>query len=222
MFLCCVRGEKEEDTGPKRLKLVVVGDGDCGKTCLLYRFSYDEFFTKYIPTVFEVETKTVYYKEKQVELVMFDTAGQEDYDRLRPFSYNDTDIAIVCFSIDSPDSLDNVMLNWVPEIRYFCGNIPILLVGNKKDLRDAHSTQVLHTDPIEAAEIQMAEKEPASINTIKYDEGLATATKIEAVGYYETSAKLGVGTDALFEAVIRAGMESKVKKSTGLFRFRKT
>jgi GTPase SAR1 family protein len=67
---------------------------------------------------------------------MYDTAGQEDYDRLRPFSYSDTDVMVVCYALDNPDSLANVLLNWVPEVRYFCGNVPVLLVGCKKDLRD--------------------------------------------------------------------------------------
>lgn len=45
---------------------------------------------------------------RQVELALWDTAGQEDYDRLRPLSYPDTDVILMCFSIDSPDSLGEV------------------------------------------------------------------------------------------------------------------
>ena len=70
--------------------------------------------------------------EFQVELALWDTAGQEDYDRLRPLSYPDTDVILMCFSIDSPDSLENIPEKWTPEVKHFCPNVPIILVGNKK------------------------------------------------------------------------------------------
>ena len=69
---------------------------------------------------------------KQVELALWDTAGQEDYDRLRPLSYPNTDVILMCFSIDSPDSLENIPEKWTPEVKHFCPNVPIILVGNKK------------------------------------------------------------------------------------------
>lgn len=65
----------------------------------------------------------------QVELALWDTAGQEDYDRLRPLSYPDTDVILMCFSIDSPDSLENIPEKWTPEVKHFCPNVPIILVG---------------------------------------------------------------------------------------------
>ncbi len=52
--------------------------------------------------------------------------------RLRPLSYPDTDVILMCFSIDSPDSLENIPEKWTPEVKHFCPNVPIILVGNKK------------------------------------------------------------------------------------------
>ena len=55
--------------------------------------------------------------------------------RLRPLSYPDTNVLLLCFSISSPDSLENIPERWVQEIKHFCPNVPVLLVGLKKDLR---------------------------------------------------------------------------------------
>ncbi|KAG7495132.1 transforming [Solea senegalensis] len=99
-----------------RKKLVIVGDGACGKTCLLIVFSKDQFPEVYVPTVFENYVADIEVDSKQVELALWDTAGQEDYDRLRPLSYPDTDVILMCFSIDSPDSLENIPEKWTPEL----------------------------------------------------------------------------------------------------------
>lgn len=66
---------------------------------------------KYVPTVFEnYITQTTHQPSgKTVELALWDTAGQEEYDRLRPLSYPETDLLLVCFAIDCPNSLENVM-----------------------------------------------------------------------------------------------------------------
>lgn len=73
-------------------------------------------------------------------MALWDTAGQEDYDRLRPLSYPDTDVILICFSIDEPDSLENIPEKWTPEVKHFCPNVPIILVANKKDLRFDQAT----------------------------------------------------------------------------------
>uniref|UniRef100_A0A2K6SA31 Ras homolog family member C n=1 Tax=Saimiri boliviensis boliviensis TaxID=39432 RepID=A0A2K6SA31_SAIBB len=82
-----------------RKKLVIVGDG----ACLLIIFSKDQFLEVYVPTVFENYIADVEVDCKQVELALWDTAGQDDYDRQRPLSYPDTDVILMCFSINSPD-----------------------------------------------------------------------------------------------------------------------
>ncbi|MEE6513019.1 hypothetical protein FKM82_020441 [Ascaphus truei] len=88
-----------------RKKLVIVGDGGCGKTCLLIVFNGDEFPESRIPTVFDNYVADIEVDGKLVELALCDTAGQEDYNRLRTLSYSDTDVILMCFSIDNPDSL---------------------------------------------------------------------------------------------------------------------
>ena len=69
-------------------------------------------------------------------LGLFDTAGQEDYDRLRPLSYPQTDVFLVCFSVTSPASFENVKEKWFPEVHHHCPGVPCLIVGTQVDLRD--------------------------------------------------------------------------------------
>jgi len=70
-----------------------------------------------------------------IELTLWDTAGQEDYDRLRPLSYPGSDVVVICFSVDRPESLNNVEGAWAAEVKHFCRGVPVILVGNKTDLR---------------------------------------------------------------------------------------
>ncbi|KAG7199761.1 hypothetical protein KM043_000428 [Ampulex compressa] len=181
-----------------RKKLVIVGDGACGKTCLLIVFSKDQFPEVYVPTVFENYVADIEVDSKQVELALWDTAGQEDYDRLRPLSYPDTDVILMCFSIDSPDSLENIPEKWTPEVKHFCPNVPIILVGNKKDLRN---------DPNTIKELGKMKQEP-----VKPEEGRAMAEKINAFAYLECSAKSKEGVREVFETATRAALQVKKKK----------
>ncbi|TPP61189.1 Rho gtp-binding protein rhoc [Fasciola gigantica] len=181
-----------------RKKLVIVGDGACGKTCLLIVFSKDQFPEVYVPTVFENYVADIDIDDKRVELALWDTAGQEDYDRLRPLSYPDTDVILMCFSIDSPDSLENIPEKWTPEVKHFCQNVPIILVGNKKDLRNDEATK---------NELRRMKMEP-----VKLEEGKAMAEKIGALAYLECSAKTKEGVREVFEFATRAALQTRKKK----------
>ncbi|CAL8135166.1 unnamed protein product [Orchesella dallaii] len=181
-----------------RKKLVIVGDGACGKTSLLIQFSKNQFPEFYAPTVFENYVADIDVDGKQVELQLWDTAGQEDYDRLRPLSYPETDVLLMCFSIDSPDSLQNIPEKWSPEVKHFCPNVPIILVGNKKDLR---------SDPETIDQLAKSLQEP-----VKYNDGYEMAEKVGAFAYLESSAKTGEGVREVFEAATRAAIQIKKKK----------
>ena len=174
---------------------MIVGDGACGKTCLLIVFSKGQFPEVYVPTVFENYVADVQVDGRQVELALWDTAGQEDYDRLRPLSYPDSNVVLICFSIDLPDSLDNVQEKWIAEVMHFCQGVPIILVGCKVDLRDNPQTvealRAIGQQPVTGPEAQ------------------SVADKIGASAYYECSAKTGYGVREVFEAATRAALSGK-------------
>uniref|UniRef100_A0A8C8BES4 Rho-related GTP-binding protein RhoD n=1 Tax=Otus sunia TaxID=257818 RepID=A0A8C8BES4_9STRI len=117
------------------VKAIVVGDGGCGKTSLLMSFARGDFPKVYVPTVFEKYTASIHIGSKPVTIHLWDTAGQEDYDRLRPLSYSDTNVVLICFDVTNPHSYDNILTKWYPEVNHFCKGIPVLLVGCKIDLR---------------------------------------------------------------------------------------
>ncbi|ERM98635.1 hypothetical protein AMTR_s00109p00095870 [Amborella trichopoda] len=120
----------------KFIKCVTVGDGAVGKTCMLICYTSNKFPTDYVPTVFDNFSANVIVDGSIVNLGLWDTAGQEDYSRLRPLSYRGADVFVLAFSLLSRASYENVLKKWMPELRRFAPNVPIVLVGTKLDLRD--------------------------------------------------------------------------------------
>ncbi|CAG8518774.1 13101_t:CDS:2 [Acaulospora colombiana] len=137
---------------------------------------------------------------RHVELALWDTAGQEDYDRLRPLSYPDSHVILICFAVDSPDSLDNVQEKWISEVMHFCAGLPIILVGCKKDLR---------FDPKTIEELRKTSQRP-----VTPEEGMGVAQKIGAHKYLECSAKTGEGVREVFEHATRAALLTRKKKKS--------
>ncbi|CAO3662029.1 unnamed protein product [Rhizopus stolonifer] len=150
-----------------RKKLVVVGDGYCGKTCLLHVFQHNEFPEDYVPTVFENYVAIVTLSSgRSIELALWDTAGQEEYDRLRPLCYPETDVVLACFAIDQIQSFENVQDRWIPEMDHFLYNVPRLLVGTKSDLRNnTERINELRTDGRQLITVEQAEHLATRLNT---------------------------------------------------------
>ena len=121
------------------IKLVVVGDGAVGKTCLVSCYVSDDFPTGYIPTVFDAHKGNVTYQGEQQTLIIWDTAGQEDLNKLRLLSYPFTHCFLVCFSLVDAESLENACSTWSTELEeHGPRNCPKILVGTKSDLRDEY------------------------------------------------------------------------------------
>ena len=194
---------------------MIVGDGAVGKTCLLIscalppvapspRLSItphtltahgrradttNAFPEDYIPTVFDNYSANVMVDGKPINLGLWDTAGQEDYDRLRPLSYPQTDVFLVAFSLISRASFENTKQKWYPELKHHCPGVPIICVGTKLDLRSDANTVA-----------KLREKNQTPIST---EEGMDMAKQIGAVKYLECSALTQKGLKNVFDEAIR-------------------
>ena len=159
---------------------------------MLMSYTSNTFPEEHIPTVFDNYTANLMVDGRPISLGLWDTAGQEEYDRLRPLSYPDANVFIICFSLIDPDSFFNVKSKWYPEILHYCSNVPIILVGTKSDLRN--------DIPI----IKRLEKR--RMTPISYTNGLGMMKEISAVRYIECSAKSQHGLKNVFDEAIRVGL----------------
>ncbi|WMV21577.1 hypothetical protein MTR67_014962 [Solanum verrucosum] len=115
------------------IKCVTVGDGAVGKTCMLICYTSNKFPTDYVPTVFDNFSANVVVEGTTVNLGLWDTAGQEDYNRLRPLSYRGADVFVLAFSLVSRASYENILKKWIPELQHYAPGIPVVLAGTKLD-----------------------------------------------------------------------------------------
>ena len=161
-------------------KLTVIGDGGVGKTSLIKKYTKGSFKKEYIKTLGAQFSK---YDEKiensAVKLFFWDIAGQKEFSFMRPTFYKGSKAAIIVFSL-APDEIDDSFKHiseWHEDIKKYCGDIPIVLFGNKMDL---------------------VNDEELDENNVK-----EIVDKRDFLGYYKTSAKTGNGVYKAFQAIIK-------------------
>jgi small GTP-binding protein len=169
----------------QNVKVVVVGNGGAGKTSLLMSAAnplQDLRDVEYLPTVFDLGTVNFIVDDRPVSTGFWDTAGQEDYDRLRPLSYPQTDVFLLCVSPLATSNVDSIQNKWLPELRFYAPNVPILLVETMADVENSDVFDLV---------------------SLAQEEGLAGAAR--------TSAHLREGVDELMQQAIRIGLWHQTK-----------
>jgi len=182
------------------VKVMVVGDGAVGKTCMLISYTTNSFPGEYVPTVFDNYTANTVVEGHPVNLGLWDTAGSGEYDQLRPLSYPGTDVFVICFSLTAPETFDNVKKKWVLEVSHFNPNTPIVLVGTKLDLRDNEDT--------------IASLKENNLAPISYSEAEKLSKEIGASSYVECSALTQKNLSLVFEEACKAVFADHTQKTS--------
>ncbi|XP_045467745.1 ras-like GTP-binding protein RhoL [Harmonia axyridis] len=168
----------------KKIRITVVGDGGIGKTSMLIAYKDKTFDdSQYIPTVFDVYSMTVPINQEDYTIILSDTAGQEEFDKLRKFAYKNVDVFILCYATNERNSFENVRTQWNPEIKHSCPHAKIVLAGTKAD--DVQNSQVLES------------------------EGKKLAKIIKADGFIQNSAKSRYNIDETFAKAISVALSPR-------------
>lgn len=171
-------------------KIVVIGDSAVGKTSLIKKFTQGSFQEDYIETI---GAQLSDYEEElsgnKIKLFFWDIAGQDTFHFLRPAFYQGSRAAIIVYSLENSShgkkSLEHID-EWYNDLKSYCGEIPIILFGNKMDL--------------------------VNVKKLKEKKVQKLIKKLNLIGYYKTSAKTGNGVIEAFHALIKELYEKyKVK-----------
>lgn len=179
------------DTAEMSVKCVLVGDNAVGKTALLVRFTSETFPDSYRPTVFENTGVEVYMDGVQISLGLWDTAGSDNFRQIRPRSYHQADVVLICYSVANPNSLASVLHKWNLEVRENLPKVPVLLVATQTDQRELGVHRASCITPAE---------------------GRRVAQEIHAKGYVECSALSNRGVQQVFEYAVRTVVNQARKR----------
>ncbi|KAI1635739.1 ras family-domain-containing protein [Biscogniauxia mediterranea] len=178
-----------------KMRIMLVGDMQCGKSSLLLRYYRDTFNPSYEPTRYEMYTKVAGIDGQEVELELWDTCGDIKLNQLKLLSYMVWDAALICFDVNSSKRYKHAKTRWLQEVRKYYPNVSFILVGLKKDERLGKG---LWAPPLAQLETRI----PAA-------EGTFAANTIGAIKYMECSAKTGEGVNRVFTEVARTVLDER-------------
>ncbi|XP_013778734.1 cell division control protein 42 homolog [Limulus polyphemus] len=192
--------ESKTENNISKIKCVLVGDGAVGKTSLIVSYTTNGYPTEYVPTAFDNYSAVVTVDNQPIRLQLCDTAGQDDFDSLRPLCYLNTNVFLLCFSVVCPTSFYNIKEKWLPEIRRHCPTAPVLLVGTQCDLR---------TDVKVLIELAHYQEQP-----VTEQEARKLSQWMRSVGYIECSSLTQKNLKEVFDTAILTALQNIRPDST--------
>ncbi|KAG7458710.1 hypothetical protein MATL_G00223580 [Megalops atlanticus] len=174
------------------IKCVLVGDTAVGKTALLVRFTSETFPDCYKPTVYENTGVEVFMDGVQISLGLWDTAGNDTFRQIRPMSYQQADIVLLCYSVANPTTYASVRHKWIREVREHLPQTPVLVVAMQTDQR---------------------EMGPRRGQCLSSADGKRLAQDIRAKGYLECSSLSNRGVQQVFECAVRTAVNQTRKRT---------
>ncbi|CAI5783809.1 rho-related GTP-binding protein RhoH [Podarcis raffonei] len=174
------------------VKCVLVGDAAVGKTALLLRFTSETFPDAYRPTVYENTGVDVFLDGAQISLGLWDTSGSDAFKGIRPLSYQQADVILLCYSVANQNSFLSLRSKWVTEIRTHLPRIPILVVATQIDQRETG---------------------PHSASCISPLLGKRLARDIRAKAFVECSSLANRGVQKVFECAVRTAVNQARKRA---------
>ena len=174
-----------------KFKIVIVGDYGVGKTSLINQYVTQKFKESYIPTLGVQFTKKILKKsDNDVELVIWDIAGQDSFSKIRQRFYDHTQGFIIVYDLTRKSSLENIK-NWYDDGMAHTGKLPCLLLGNKSDLTE---NRVINEEDV----TEIIEKHEMNFNNL-----------------FETSAKTGENVEEIFELLAGHILKKIIQSSRG-------
>ncbi|KAL4783427.1 hypothetical protein BJX76DRAFT_357983 [Aspergillus varians] len=174
------------------VKCVLIGDHAVGKTSLLLTYTSKVFPSPRAPVLLDPFKVHITAAGKQHTLHLWDTTYEQGYTRMCPTWYAQTDVFLLCFSIASPNSFDDILEKWLPGVRHTRPQVPCVIVGTKVDLREDPGTKD------ELARVGMS--------PVGYKDGVRMA-EAHGLWYVECSARTRENLDAVFDLAVTTGLQ---------------
>ena len=189
-------------------KIVVVGDMCSGKSGLISAYCRDKFEEMYVPTILRSCLTDANIMGHKIDLVVVEVAGRDDYAKLRRCAYHKMDAVILCYAADNVASLEKLKREWLPELRECAPNVPYILVGTKKDIKEDYAYQ----RELLRAQGQSLRMEDPMRHVVTTSDGFEVAKYIGAHGFLECSALYRDGTREVFETAAKVALKKSRRR----------